>query len=316
MSATPDSKLHGAVPTMISMVVPTRNRAHTLRRVADSYFAQEGVDEIVFVSDAGDDDTETALREIASKYPGVRLVFMTNASRQGASQSRNIGVQACTNAFILFCDDDEYLEAGYAQICLDKLLSYGAGAVSGRRIYMRSGETQAQALDRFGSGLRASRPFIPLLCEFVNGARFTGDIQQPITNAIILTRTEDLRTYGFDPAYARGNGYREESDYQMNLYVNGKDIWVTNRCHSFHLPLHEVRTGGQRTSVWKRLYWENHYTRYFYKKYYDRYASRMGMATPRVLAVLAFGAFSLYKELVRPPLYRVAVALMARRKRA
>ena len=47
---------------MISLVVPTRNRAHTLRLVAPSYFEQDGIDQIVFVSDAGDDDSEAVLR--------------------------------------------------------------------------------------------------------------------------------------------------------------------------------------------------------------------------------------------------------------
>ncbi|MCW5603278.1 MAG: hypothetical protein KIT18_01830 [Burkholderiales bacterium] len=46
----------------------------------------------------------------------------------------------------------------------------------------------------------------------------------------------------------------------MNLFVNGYDIVVTNDCHSIHLPMQEVRTGGQRTAFWKRIYWSAHYT--------------------------------------------------------
>ena len=34
---------------MITLIVPTRNRAHTLRLVAPSYFAQDCVDELIFV---------------------------------------------------------------------------------------------------------------------------------------------------------------------------------------------------------------------------------------------------------------------------
>lgn len=300
---------------MISLVVPTRNRAHTLRRVAHSFFTQDGVDEILFVSDAGDDDTEAVLAGIAQHHPGVRWRLLRNAQRLGASQSRNVGVQACSNAFVLFCDDDEHLEPGYARTCLDKLRSYRAGAVSGRRVYMQESETPEQAVRRFGNGLRRAAPFRPLLCEYVNGARFEGDRRQPITNAVILTRRSLLLKHPFDARYARGNGYREETDYQMNLFVHGHDIWVTNACHSVHLPLSQVRTGGQRTSAWRRIYWENHYTRYFFGKYYDAYARRVGLAAPRALALAAFGLFSLYKELLRPPLHRIAMALMRLRSR-
>jgi glycosyltransferase involved in cell wall biosynthesis len=300
---------------LISLIVPTRNRAHTLRRVAPSYFEQEGVDEIIFVSDAGDDDSFALIERIAAAYPQVRLKLLRNAQRLGASQSRNVGVLACANEHVLFCDDDEYLEPGYARTCLDKLQRTGAGAVSGRRVYMQEGETPAQALQRFGIGLRDSVPFRPLLCEYVNGARFAGDRRQPITNAIILTRRSLLLQHPFDGRYARGNGYREETDFQMNLFVHGHDIWVTNDCHSIHLPMSEVRTGGQRTSAWRRIYWENHYTRYFFGKYYDAYAHRLGLRSPRALALAAFMVFSVYKELLRPRLHRGVMALLKWRSR-
>ncbi len=54
---------------MITLIVPTRNRAHTLRLVAPSYFAQEDVSELIFVSDAGDDDTPAVIAEIARQFP-------------------------------------------------------------------------------------------------------------------------------------------------------------------------------------------------------------------------------------------------------
>src|SRR5258708_9927263 len=76
---------------MITMVVPTRNRAHTLRRVASSYYAQDGVSEIVFVIDAGTDDTETVIVNTARQFPSVRTKLVRNPTRVGASQSRNLG---------------------------------------------------------------------------------------------------------------------------------------------------------------------------------------------------------------------------------
>lgn len=300
---------------LISLIVPTRDRAHTLVRVAPSYFTQDGVDEVLFVDDAGTDDTAAVIARIAAQHPDVHCRVLRNARRLGASQSRNVGVQACRNEFVLFCDDDEYLEEGYARTCLAKLKSYDAAAVSGRRVYMRDGETTAQALRRFGHGLRNSVSFRPVLCEYVNGARFKGDRRQPITNAVILTRRALLLRHPFDGHYARGNGYREETDYQMNLFVNGHDLWVTNDCHSIHLPLSQVRTGGQRTSAWRRIYWENHYTRYFFGKYYEPYARRLGLASPQIVALASFFVFSLYKELLRPSLQRLAVALLDQRAR-
>jgi glycosyltransferase involved in cell wall biosynthesis len=301
---------------VITLIVPTRNRAHTLRRVAPSYFAQDDVDELIFVSDAGDDDTSAVLTDIARRFPQKTLRILHNETRLGASQSRNVGVAASTNDFVLFCDDDEFLEAGYARILLDKLQAPNVGAISGRRIYLLPGETEAQALRRFGVGLHDFKPFRALICEYVNGARFSGDLAIPVTNAIILTRRNLLLEFPFDDHYAKGNGYREETDYQMNLFVNGFDIRVTNDCHSFHLPLSEVRTGGQRTGRLKRLYWSIYYTRYFFGKYYERYAQRLELRWPRWMALAAFAIFAAYRETLRPLLHAAWMAGLARRARS
>lgn len=299
---------------MITMVVPTRNRAFTLRVVAATYFEQELVNEIVFVDDAGDDATPELIADMAQRYPAVRAVVVRSPKRLGASRSRNVGVEHARNDFILFCDDDEYLEPGYARICLEKLERLKAGAVSGRRIYMQPGDTREGAIRRFGTGLRNAAPFRYLICEMVNGARFQGDLRVPCTNAIILTRKELLLRFPFDGYYARGNGYREETDYQMNLFVHGYPIYITNDVHSIHLPLSEVRTGGQRTETIKTIYWSIFYTNYFFRKYYRRYAQRVGLRAPRWFAVLAFAAFAVYRETLRPPLYALAMKAIVRRR--
>jgi glycosyltransferase involved in cell wall biosynthesis len=288
---------------MISLIVPTRNRAHALRLVAASFFEQAGVDEIIVVDDAGDDDTGAVIAELAARHPRIRARVLRNPARLGAAQSRNRGVAAASNPYVLFCDDDEYLERDYALTCHEKLIDYDAGAVSGRRIYLEPDESIAAALRRFGHGLRNAAPFRKLICEYVNAARFSGDLQVPLTNAVILTRRDLLLRFPFDEHYARGNGYREESDYQMSLFVNGYATYVTNDCHSFHLPFARIRSGGQRKGALARLYWSTRYTGYFYRKHYAAYARRVGLRLPRSVALLGFACFALYRETLRPPLY-------------
>jgi glycosyltransferase involved in cell wall biosynthesis len=294
---------------MISLIVPTRNRCHTLKRVAESYYRQPGISEIIFVNDAGSDDTALLVASLAREHHDISTRVITNPRRLGAAQSRNTGVLAATNDYVLFCDDDEYLQDGYAETCLQKLLAGNLAAVSGRRIYLRDGETQAQGLRRFGIGLRFSRPFNPLICEYVNGAIFAGDIELPFTNAVILTRRSLLLRYPFDAFYARGNGYREETDYQMNLFVHGHRIGVTNDCHTFHLPASEIRTGGQAAHPLRRIYWSVYYTNYFFGKYYAAYARRQRLITPRWVAVGLFAGFALYREFLRPFAYPSALRL-------
>lgn len=301
--------------TVISLIVPTRNRAHTLRLVAASYFEQADVDELIFIDDGGNDATAEVLTEIAARYPDKRMTLLRNEQRKGAPHSRNLGVQHCRNEYVLFCDDDEYLEPGYARTCLQKLQANNLGAISGRRIYMLEGETQADALQRFRHGFLATKPFRPVICEYVNGAVFDEDITVPFTNAVILTRKSLLVAHPFDAIYAEGYGYREETDYQMNLFVHGHTIRITNDVHSLHLPMTQVTTGGQRTSAARRVYWSVYYTNYFFGKYYQEYAQKLGLSTPRWLALMCFASFAVYKETLRPPLHKIALSAITQLRR-
>jgi glycosyltransferase involved in cell wall biosynthesis len=299
---------------VITLIVPTRNRAHTLKLVASSYFEQDGVNEIIFVSDAGEDGTPDLIAEFSRTYPNVSTKFIRNEVRLGAAGARNVGVISATNENIIFCDDDEYLQPGYAMTCLRKLEAYGAGAVSGRNVYMLENETREEALARFGQGMRKAKPFNYLLGQCINGARYDGDISLPYTHAIILTKRAYLLAEPFDSYYSKGNGYREESDYQMRLFLKGKPIYVTNEAHSVHLPPSKVRTGGQRTQLWRRLYWSIFYTNYFYKKYYAAYAPKVGLKAPRQVAVAAFAVYALYRETLWPILHPAAMSFLRWRR--
>ena len=296
------------VTAAITMVVPTRNRGHTLSLVGSSYCDQQGVDEIIFVNDHGDDDTPAVIAKLAAEYPSVTLTLLRNEKRSGAAASRNKGAAAARNPFILFCDDDEYLQEGYAAACREKLVRLNAGAISGRRVYMREGETKSAALRRFGDGFRKRSCYDRLLCELVPAAHFTGEADVPFANAIVLTRKSLILQYRFDERYVRGNGYREESDYQMNLFVNGYRNFITNDVHSIHLPFNQVRKGGSQTAKLSDLYWSVYYTNYFYRKYWDRYQRRLGLRLPRVPAVILFSVFKFYGLFFRSYLVRLGYA--------
>ncbi len=67
---------------MITLIVPTRNRAHTLRRVGDSFYTQEPVTEIIFVDDGGSDDSASVIADLAARFPLVR----THPAQQPAAR--------------------------------------------------------------------------------------------------------------------------------------------------------------------------------------------------------------------------------------
>ncbi|MBX3237019.1 MAG: glycosyltransferase family 2 protein [Nitrospiraceae bacterium] len=94
---------------LVSVVIPTHNRAKLLKRAIESVLAQEGCGclfdiEIIVVDDCSSDNTG----EVARRYPSVQYVrLLTN---RGASGARNEGIRRAAGKYIaLLDDDDEFL---------------------------------------------------------------------------------------------------------------------------------------------------------------------------------------------------------------
>ena len=285
---------------MISLIIPTRNRLHTLQIVIDSFYNLRHVSEIIFVVDASHDGTKEFLQKISFHYSRKVTKIIFYESRKGAAACRMRGIAEACNNYILFCDDDLFLEADYDEVCLELLLTSSASIVSGRHIFRLPGQAPAEAVTHFGNGLSRRAPFNRHLCLFADDAYYEGDLNLPLTNSCILTTRQLLTKFGFDPYYRRGNGYREESDFQMNAFVNGHVIIATNRTHAIHLHRSEVRCGGARTNRLKNFYWAARHTQYFYKKYWDRYAKLVGIKISRRTALILFTVHYAYTLFLRP----------------
>ena len=88
---------------LVSVVVPTHNRARLLRRTLHSILAQR-VDaiEVIVCDDGSDDDTA---RTAAALDRRVRVVC--NQKPAGVSAARNRGIAEARGEWIAFCDDDD-----------------------------------------------------------------------------------------------------------------------------------------------------------------------------------------------------------------
>lgn len=93
---------------MISVVIPTYNRAGTLKRAVDSVLAQSYRDiELIIVDDASNDQTSEYLAELQST---VEIKVLYNSKNLGVSACRNRGIEIARGEWIAFLDsDDEWL---------------------------------------------------------------------------------------------------------------------------------------------------------------------------------------------------------------
>ena len=88
---------------VVSIIIPTYNRSHHLRKAIDSALAQSFTDiELIVVDDGSKDDTG----ELVRNYADARIQYL-HQENAGRSAARNAGMEASAGRFISLLDDDD-----------------------------------------------------------------------------------------------------------------------------------------------------------------------------------------------------------------
>lgn len=288
---------------MITVIIPTYNRAYCLYKVEATYYVQKYVTQIIFVDDCSDDNTKKTIEEIAKKYHNIDTIYIRHDAKKGAAACRISGYSIASNDYILFGEDDALLESNYTEVLLHKLTNQPQiGIISGRIIYLASNETTVDALKRFEFGIEQKPYFDKHSFIFNKDAIFKGDLAVPFTHALFMTKKKLLKKFKYDPFYCKGNGYREETDFQLNVFVHGYAVLVTNDTHCFHLHPSDASTGGQTKSRLHRLFWNIYYTSYMYDKYFSQLKKQLSINYSKPIAKLIFASIQLYQLVLKPSL--------------
>ncbi|RKT99077.1 hypothetical protein C7H84_33330 [Burkholderia sp. Nafp2/4-1b] len=161
-------------PLLISVVIPTYNRAHTIGRAIRSVLGQTYAPlEIVVVDDCSTDDTEAVVRAIGAD----NLIYVCNDRNLKGGASRNRGVRLANGELIAFLDSDDewmpeklalqYSELGRAAdpgraICYTRLLlSHPGGHLLKPDRGLAQGESIADYLFRQGGYVQTSSLLMP-----------------------------------------------------------------------------------------------------------------------------------------------------------
>ena len=105
---------------LVTVVIPTYNRAHCIARAIDSAATQTHTNlDIIIVDDGSSDDTGTLIQKRYGDDPRVTYLRQEN---QGVSAARNAGLRMARGSYIALLDSDDVWKPWKIELqlrCLD-----------------------------------------------------------------------------------------------------------------------------------------------------------------------------------------------------
>lgn len=215
-------------PVQVSIVVPTRDRAGSLRRLLASLDDMETPDalraEVLVVDNGSTDETESLLRREQSKERKF-LLRVLQEQHKGKASALNCGLAATAGDFILVVDDDVVVDRRWLLEHLDCFRATSFDAVQGR--ILPGVDPEGQPADP--SRLREYN--IPIVDR--------GDEIREVRGIIatnIALRRRVFETVGFyDPRLGAGaSGFGEDTEYSMRIRKAGFKMGYAPRAVVYH----------------------------------------------------------------------------------
>lgn len=275
----------------VSVVIPSYNRIESLRYVLPTYLASPSVLEIIIVDDASRVDIGEQIRKLCRAEP--RLRYFRNASNLGLPASRNQGALQARGAWILQSEDDLALGNTFIEILLEHAICSGADLIAGRRIWMRIGEREEEALARADNSRHAY--FKERFLEVNSHVNTPSDIEVLLLSATMLIRRSVFQTISYDPYFGRSSSWREESDFQVRAAGYGYKTVFCPHAVSFHHSRASQSFGSnrlKRTADYAKGVFDNNL--YFLRKNHEFLSShfpRSLILRSPLLTALVYGAY-------------------------
>lgn len=110
---------------LISLIIPTYNRAHLIGETLNSIIAQVYTNwECIVVDDGSTDDTETLLESYCKKETRIKFYKRPLDRPKGANACRNYGLEVSKGTYINWFDSDDIMYPDFLQVKIMELLSH------------------------------------------------------------------------------------------------------------------------------------------------------------------------------------------------
>lgn len=284
---------------LISVIIPSYNRAHILEKTIPSYM-QSGVGEIIVIDDCSTDNTQEVLRRLKEKIPC--LVIKRNRVNRRQTYSKNRGIHAARYPYIYFGDDDSFITEGTIPTLLSYIKVHPNSIVSARPIYLNK-EGQLKYIEqhvrqtKIHSADRGYRFFDMDSMATDSSVYYTKLTKADMVPACFMMTSEDARKLSFDKAYRAGNSFREESDFIMQAMKAGITCYFAPNACQVNYP-REISDKGTQKRSGIRYYWGRYKnTKHFLDKHYDFMKSHQMVHSLKAIILMRYLWFEVKRNI-------------------
>jgi glycosyltransferase involved in cell wall biosynthesis len=229
----------------ITIIIPTHNRAKALATVWSSYIGNPLVKRIIVVNDGSTDNTKEVLEHLAKHSP-TPVMVINHAKRQGVQITKMDGIAEVDTEWVLFGEDDVWLDKDYINILLQEAEKLDAQIIAGRILNVNDVKTDIDP-SKFRDDEAPYRDDIFDIKHFVAHfeARSKCSFPAPYLHAVALVHSSVFPKVKFDTRYL-GNAHREETDFYLTADAVGFSIYWTPATACYHLRGPISLAGGHR----------------------------------------------------------------------
>lgn len=244
----------------ISLVIPTHNRCHLLRRCLHAATTQTYPDyEVIVVDDASTDQTRDMVQR---EFPQVRYLRLER--NQGPAAARNVGIASASGEVIAFTDDDCELPADFLARLADGYAAHPDVAGVGGYLAPPEGLAPTNLFARYDL-------YSTQVIYRAGESPYLGGMECPAggTNSMSYRRAILEAVGGFDPTFAVPGG--EDADLKRRVVERGAQLLYVP-VKVTHLRPYTLR------NAWRQYFTHGRGVVYFERKYLGRPPSRVRIA--------------------------------------
>ncbi len=136
--------------SLISIIIPTYNRAHLISETIDSIINQSySCWECLVIDDGSNDNTDKLIAEYTEKDPRIHYLKRPSNLIKGANACRNIGIANAKGDYIVFFDSDDLMTLNHLEVKLNAIHKWKCDYVITRTKYFNKDSSQIDSYYQF-----------------------------------------------------------------------------------------------------------------------------------------------------------------------